>query len=250
MTGALLAGVYPVGMKIAVGWGTRDRGFLVGLLVGALVFGNSVPFLVSFLGGADWRVTIAIVSAIAGIGCLTVLPTGLGPHHARSSRFDPGAIGLAWRDRRIRAAYLGYLGHMWELYAMWAWVGAARLVSYAHSMPPAGAARLATLTAFVGIAFGALTCVLAGRMADRIGKAEVAIVAMAVSGPAGCSPPLTFGGPVWITFLLVVVWGISVIPDSAQFSALVADMRRPTFRAACSPSRPPSALPSPSSRCR
>ncbi|MCB1501290.1 MAG: MFS transporter [Bauldia sp.] len=228
MTGALLAGVYPVGMKIAVGWGTRDRGFLVGVLVGALVFGNSVPFLVSFLGGADWRLAIAIVSAIASLGCLAVLPAGLGPHHARSARFDPGAIGLAWRDRNIRSAYLGYLGHMWELYAMWAWAGAAVLVSYAHSMPPDGAARLATLTAFVGIACGAITCVLAGRVADRIGKAEVAIAAMAVSGLCGLLTAATFGGPVWITFLLVVVWGISVIPDSAQFSALVADYAPPT----------------------
>src|SRR5690606_12657774 len=92
VTGAMLAGVYPVGMKIAVGWGLKDRGLLVGLLVGALTFGNSVPFLVAALGGSEWRTTVVVVSAIAGLGSVLVLAVGLGPHHARATTFDPGAI--------------------------------------------------------------------------------------------------------------------------------------------------------------
>ncbi len=222
-TGALLAGVYPVGMKIAVGWGTRDRGLLVGLLVGALTFGNSVPFLTSAIRGSDWRATVATVCAIAAAGALLVLAAGLGPHHARASRFEPGAIRLAWRDRRIRFAYLGYFGHMWELFAMWAWLGTAVSVSYSARLLPGDAGRLATLTAFVAIAGGAFACIPAGFAADRIGKAEVTILAMLVSGSCAILTALTFGGPVWITFAIVTLWGISVIPDSAQFSALVAD---------------------------
>ena len=226
-TGALLAGVYPVGMKIAVGWGTRDRGFLVGLLVGALTLGNGTPYLAAFLGGADWRWAVSAVSIVACVGGLLVLATGLGPHHAHSSRFEPGAIRLAWTDRRIRDAYFGYFGHMWELFAMWAWVGVAATASYEATLDSASAVSLAKLTAFLAIGLGGLACVVAGVAADRIGKAEVTIIAMAASGVAALLTAATFGGPVWLTFALVVIWGIAVIPDSAQFSALVADAAPP-----------------------
>lgn len=227
VTGALLAGVYPVGMKIAVGWGTRDRGLLVGLLVGALTLGNGTPYLAAFVGGAEWRHTVVAVSLLACIGAVLVLTLGLGPNHARSPRFEPGAIRLAWTDKTIRGAYLGYFGHMWELFAMWAWVGAAAAASYSASLDAAGAVSLGKLTAFVSIALGGLACVVAGLAADRIGKAEVTIIAMTASGAAALLTAETFGGPVWLTFLLVVIWGIAVIPDSAQFSALVADAAPP-----------------------
>ncbi len=226
-TGALLAGVYPVGMKIAVGWGTRDRGFLVGLLIGALTLGNGVPYLAAFLGGADWRLAVATVSLLAAAGGLLVLASGLGPIHASSVRFEPGAIRLAWSDRRIRDAYLGYFGHMWELFAMWAWLGTATAASYGATLERASAVSLAKLTAFIAIALGGLACIAAGVVADRIGKAEVTIIAMATSGLAALLTAATFGGPVALTFVLVLVWGIAVIPDSGQFSALVADAAPP-----------------------
>ena len=227
LAGALLAGVYPVGMKIAVGWGVRDRGLLVGLLVGALTLGKAAPYLAAFLGGAAWRPAIVATSLLAGLGGLLVLAVGLGPHHARSPGFRPGAIRLAWTDRRIRRACIGYFGHMWELFAMWAWVGAAAAASYSVSMDADSAESLAKLTAFLAIATGAFACVFAGALADRIGKAEVTIIAMAVSGAAALLTALSFGGPVWLTFTLIVVWGIAVIPDSAQFSAIVADNAPP-----------------------
>ena len=229
MTGAFLAGVYPIGMKIAVGWGTSNRGFLVGLLVGALTLGKSTPYLLAFIGGTDWRIAILASSTIAGIGGLMVLATSLGPHHSRAVKFDPRAILIAWTDRRIRNAYLGYFGHMWELFAFWAWVGTAASISYAHSVGNASAESLGKLTAFLAIALGAPICLIAGRYADRIGKAEVTIIAMGLSGAAALLTAATFGGPVWITFVLMVVWGIAVIPDSAQFSALVADFSPPSL---------------------
>ncbi len=227
LTGALLAGVYPVGMKIAVGWGTRDRGLLVGLLIGALTLGNGVPYLAAFFGGADWRLAVTTVSLLAGAGGLLVLAAGLGPHHAHAPHLELGAIRIAWHDRRIRGAYLGYFGHMWELFAMWAWVGVASAASYAASLAPGEAVSLGKLTAFVAIALGGLACVVAGVAADRVGKAEVTILAMAASGTAAVLTAITFGGPVWVTFVLVVIWGIAVIPDSGQFSALVADAAPP-----------------------
>lgn len=227
VTGAMLAGVYPVGMKIAVGWGLRDRGLLVGLLVGALTFGNSVPFLVAAFGGSEWRSTVVAVSILAAVGGVLVLAVALGPHHARAARFDPGAIGIVWTNARVRSAILGYLGHMWELYVMWAWVGVASAASYAATMAAGEADALGRLTAFIAIAGGAVTCVAAGALADRIGKAEVAIGAMVASGACAVLIAVTFGGPPALTFAIAVVWGLAVIPDSAQFSALVADFAPP-----------------------
>lgn len=226
-TGALLAGVYPVGMKIAVGWGTADRGFLVGLLVGGLTLGSAAPHLLAFLGGADWRTTVLVASvASAGAG-VAGLAIGLGPHHAKSPRFDPKATLLAWTDIRLRRAILGYLGHMWELYAMWAWIGVATAASYALTMPEDEAVRFAKLTAFAAVAVGGVACWSGGWLADRMGKAEFAIWAMAISGSAAIATALSFGAAPWITLICVLVWGASIIPDSAQFSALVADNSPP-----------------------
>jgi len=227
LTGALLAGVYPVGMKIIVGWGTSDRGFLVGLLVGALTLGSASPHLAALLGGAEWRAAIIVTSASAACGGLLVLATALGPHHARAPIFDPGAILLAWTDRRIRLAYAGYLGHMWELYAMWAWVGVAAAASYSATLSAAAASQMAKLTAFLAIGLGGLACVGAGLLADRVGKANITIIAMAFSGSAALATAASFGGPAWLTFALIMVWGIAIVPDSAQFSALVADAAPP-----------------------
>jgi len=223
LTGFFIAGVYPVGMKIAVGWGTTDRGLLVGLLVGALTIGSAAPHLLAFFGGADWRITVTVASVLAAIGGGLILLVELGPHHAKAQRFNPRAILVVWTDKRIRLPFLGYLGHMWELYAMWAWVGAATAASYALSMPMEDALPLSKLTAFLAIGLGGIACIPAGAIADRIGKAELTIIAMAISGTAALAAALTFGGPAWLTFLVVIVWGISIIPDSAQFSALVAD---------------------------
>ncbi len=226
-TGAALAGVYPVGMKIAVGWGQADRGFLVGALVGALTLGSAAPHLIALSGGADWRFTVVLASLAALLAALLVLRVGIGPYHARATAFDPAVIATAWTNRRVRLAYAGYLGHMWELYAMWAWIAAATAASYGASLPAPDAERLAKLTAFVAIALGGLACAGAGLAADRIGKANVTIVAMIASGAAALATAASFGGPPWLTFAVVVVWGIAIVPDSAQFSALVADAAPP-----------------------
>lgn len=228
VTGVCLAGVYPVGMKLAVGWGQRDRGLLVGLLVGALTLGSAAPHLLSWLGGAAWRATVVTTSILAVLGGMSILAAKLGPYHVRAASFDPSAIKLAWTNRRVRLAYLGYLGHMWELYAFWAWVGVAASASFAMSMSDEGAAlSLAKLVAFAAIALGGLACAPAGLIADRIGRAVVAKWAMIASGAAALATAISFGGPVAITAGLMIFWGLAIVPDSAQFSALVADASPP-----------------------
>ncbi|MCP5084058.1 MAG: MFS transporter [Alphaproteobacteria bacterium] len=227
VTGALMAGIYPVGMKIAVGWGQKDRGFLVGMLVAALTLGSAAPHLFALLGGADWRLTVAGASLAAGFGGILCLFAGLGPFHGTAPKFDPKVITKAWTDRRIRLAYAGYLGHMWELYAMWAWVAVASAASYGATMAADDADWLSKVTAFAAISAGGIACALAGFVADKIGKADIAIAAMVVSGLAALATAATFGGPAWLTFVVILIWGAGVVPDSAQFSALVADASPP-----------------------
>lgn len=228
LTGTLLAGVYPVGMKIAVGWGSHDRGLLVGALVGAVALGSASPHLLALgigveSGGADWRTTVMLASALAVFGGLLALGAALGPHHVKAATFNPRAIATAWTNRGVRLAYIGYLGHMWELYAMWAWIGLIAAASYQMVMGPEEATQFATLTAFLVIAIGAVVCVPTGWLADRVGKARIAFWAMVVSGMCAVLASLTFGGPVWLVFPVLLLWGASVIPDSPQLSALVAD---------------------------
>lgn len=226
-TGALLAGVYPVGLKITVGWGRDDRGLLVAVLVGALTFGSAAPHLLALAGGTDWRWSVAIASAAAAAGGVLCLFTSLGPFHGRAQTFDIRTITEAWTNKPVRFAYAGYLGHMWELYAMWAWIGVAATSSFATRLPAAEALTYGRIAAFAAIASGGIACVAGGVFADRIGKANIAILAMAVSGSAAIATAFTFGGPVWLTFLCILIWGAAVLPDSAQFSALVADHTAP-----------------------
>jgi MFS family permease len=227
VTGALLAGVYPVGMKIAVGWGVKDRGFLVGLLVGAVTLGSAMPHVIALGGGADWRTTVALASLAALAAAALALGVRLGPHHATSPRFDPSVIGRAWRDRRIRLAYAGYFGHMWELYAMWTWAGVAMAAAFVPELGPESGLAVARIATFAAIALGGLGCIVGGLVADRIGKESVAIIALAVSFLSALAAALAFGGPAWLLCAIFLVWGASIVPDSPQFSALVADFAPP-----------------------
>lgn len=227
LTGLCLAGVYPVGMKIMVGWGSHDRGWLVGLLVGGVTLGSASPHLLAIAGGANWQLTLVFASLLSGLASLLVLFIALGPHHASATSFRMDAILIAWTNKRIRYAFGGYLGHMWELYAMWAWIGPATAASYALNTDINSANELAKVTAFCAIGGGALLCPIAGRYADRVGKARITIIAMSFSGLSALAMAIAFGGPNMLVFIVAVVWGLSVIPDSAQFSALIADYASP-----------------------
>lgn len=221
------AGIYPVGMKIMVGWGQADRGYLVGMLVGALTFGSAMPHLATYFGGAEWRLVISLTAVASAVAAAMALSLQLGPYHARAQNFDVRAVRLMWTDRHIRAATGGYLGHMWELYAFWAWLGVIAATSYGAAMTGAAAESLGALTAFCAIAAGAFFCIPAGRLADRLGKARIAAAAMWLSGAAGLATAAAYGEPVWLVFVLLLVWGAAIVPDSAQFSSLIADHAPP-----------------------
>ena len=222
-TGLALACVYPPGLKIAAGWFLERRGAALGIVVGALTLGSAFPHMLAWLAaGVPWRVLMALSSVLAlGGAAIVGLWVKDGPHVSASAPFDRHAVGLVLRNRGVRLATLGYLGHMWELYAMWTWIpafAAASIVAAGGS-----AARQGSLIAFVAIASGAAGCVIAGLRADEWGKAQTAGAAMVVSGACSLAAGLVFAAPIAVLLAFAVIWGFSVVADSAQFSALVSE---------------------------
>ncbi len=227
LTGAALACVYPPAMKIAAGWTVHQRGTALGLLIGALTLGSAGPHLLAaFSAPLAWQPVMVAVSlqALAGAVIMIAIVRD-GPHVIATARFDPRAVFVIVSNSKARAATLGYLGHMWELYGCWTWIaafGAASAVAHGSGNPVWG-----PLTAVATLAAGAPACLAAGIIADRIGKARVARMAMLASGSIAACTPFIFGLDPSIALAVAAIWGAVVIADSAQFSALVAEYSDP-----------------------
>jgi MFS family permease len=222
LTGACMAGLYPVGMKMVATWARGDMGLLVGLLVGALTLGSAAPHLFNALGGLDWRLTVGLSSASAALAGLLIGGVRLGPNLAKAPPFQPGYVLTAWRDKALRLANLGYFGHQWELYAMWAWIGAFLSASFAARGVAAEWAAAATFVV-IGVG-GAVGCLGGGLLADRWGRTRVTIAAMGASGTLAILAGFTFAAPPWLTLVVCLLWGLAVVADSAQFSSSVIEL--------------------------
>ena len=230
VTGVAMAGAYPPAMKIMATWFREGRGLALGVLIGALTVGSAVPHLIRGLSDLPWRAVLLAASllAIAGGAVVWAFVTE-GPHRFPSARFDMRMAGAVFRDRGARLACFGYLGHMWELYAMWAWIGPFLAASLAARGGGSYLGLNASAATFLTIALGALGCWLGGWASDRWGRTTVTMIIMASSGVSSLAIGFTFGADPLITLLVAIVWGITVVADSAQFSTAVTELSPPAY---------------------
>jgi MFS family permease len=223
LTGVFLAGVYPPGMKIIATWFKTGRGFALGVLIGALTLGKASPYLINVIGSSHWRVNVGILSVLAVASSILVLRfVGEGPYALPNQPFDLTQITKVFSNRGVRLANFGYFGHMWELYAMWTW---APVMIRASGVKP----WIAETASFTMIGAGAIGCIVAGLLADRIGRPIVASAAMAGSGACCLVIGLFFGKAPLALLVVATFWGATVVADSAQFSACVTEFGDPRY---------------------
>ena len=217
LTGASLAAVYPPSLKLIATWFMHGRGIALGILVGALTLGTAGPHLVNALGGLRWQLVVAATSLLTIAGAaLVVVAVKEGPYPFPRATFDPKQVRRILTNRRVRLASLGYFGHMWELYAMWGWFH----IFYVDLISDR---RAAAIAAFSVIGIGAVGCWFGGVLGERLGRARGN--AMLLTASAACAVTIGWipASAAWLVIGVGLVWGFTVVADSAQFSTLVTE---------------------------
>lgn len=230
LTGITMAGVYPTAVKLLSTWFQDRRGFGVGILIAALTLGSSLPHLFNlFIPNVSWKILMLVSSllALVAAGIMQWVLPDAPSSKEKTDSMSMNTLKYILKNRPVMLANFGYFGHMWELYAMWTWLPIFLIASFKTSLEGDALQEVSTLFAFltIGVA-GAVGSIIGGLYADKIGKARLSMIAMIVSAVSSICIGFTFGLSIWITIIVAVIWGISVVADSAQFSAMIADFAR------------------------
>jgi MFS family permease len=218
VTGAALAAVYPPALKAMSSWYKKGRGFALGVMIGALTLGSALPHLINAIGQIEWRPLMLLISILTVTGGLIADRLGSdGPYAVAAAPFDPSQIGNIVSNREFRLASFGYFGHMWELYALWAWAAAFYGDVFESD-------RHASLAAFAVIGIGAAGSVYAGLLSDRVSRSQAAALAMKWSAAMAIVIGFLVDAPWPIVLGLGLIWGFWVVADSAQFSTIVSEV--------------------------
>ncbi|TRW97877.1 MFS transporter [Paracoccus sp. M683] len=224
LTGAALAGVYPPAMKLITTWFVTGRGLALGFVTGALTLGSAFPHLVrSASAGLDWWIVVLATSVFAlGSAAMLVLMVREGPHRYAPAAFSLTELRNIVLNKPLMLANTGYFGHMWELYAVWGWFLA--FASGALAQAGLGLPAMASALTFAVIAAGAVGCVAGGWIADRIGRTATTAIMLAASGSCAALIGVLYAGPIWALVVVALIWGFTIVADSAQFSAMVTEL--------------------------
>jgi MFS family permease len=221
-TGFFLAGVYPPSLKLISTWFRDDRGLALGILAAAVVMGNGIPHLINGLGGLDWQIVILVTSFQSLIGGLIAeFIIREGPYPFPTAVFNPRQIRLVMTNRGVRLATLGYIGHMWELFALYAWI----LVFFIEvfDIQRFGTASTAAYATFAMFVVGAIGSWVGGVLADRWGRTNTTILMLSISGSCAILIGLLFHTNIYLILIVGLIWGFTSVADSAQFSTMVTE---------------------------
>lgn len=231
LTGVFLGGVYPLAMKIISGWFNSNRGIAIGIIIASLTLGSGSPHLLKSLFVSQWEITLIVSSFLSVIGGLIVLLfVRDGPYDVLTARFNPTYVLTIMKSRALQLVFIGYLGHMWELYAMWVWIPSFLTSIYSNRIVLFGLFELSSLIAFLVFLSGAVGCVMGGLLAERWGRTATTSWALALSGGTALCIGFLPVGWTQIIFFMTLLWGFTVIADSAQFSTAITELADDSYR--------------------